>query len=1378
MKTLADRIANLPPEKRALLEQRLREKAAARPSFGIRPRSPADGPVPLSISQQIFWFIDQLLPGSALFNIPAAVRLHGKLEIAALKRALQAIVERHSVLRTVMVGNDGVPTQIVSDAPALDVPVIDLADSPDREAELQQVLNAEIARPFDLSRDLMIRALVIRLAAAEHVLILVTHHIASDGWSIEILFRELSLLYRQYREGKPPSLPALPVEFSDYVVWQHQWFQGEILEREISYWKKQLAGIAPLELPTDRPRPPVKSYAGAIQSAMLQAALVRQLTALGRAEGATLFMVLLAAFQTLLYRYTGQHDITVGSPIAGRIRPEIEPLIGCFVNTLVLRGDLSGDPTFVELLRRTREVCLSAYAQQDLPFERLVEELHPERTLGTSPLFQVMFAHENLPAEKLDLPDIRVTPVEVHNGTSLVDLTLITRPDSGGVLATIEYSTDLFDDATISRMLGHLQVLLHGIAAGPNRRLSELPLLSDAERQQLIAWNGTGGKEAGRQTIHGLFEMQAELAPEAVAVVSGEQQLRYGELDRRANQLARHLIKLGVAPGVPVALCMERSLEMIVAVVGILKSGAAYVPLDPAYPPDRLAFMLEDIAAPVLVTDRHSASKIPAHLGLTVSLDPDWQAIAGEAADNPAIEITPGDIACVIYTSGSTGRPKGVEVTHGGLVNYVTHAAEFFGLAPADRVLQFSSISFDTAVEEIFCSLSRGAALVLRNDAMLSSPADFLAACDQWGITVLDLPTAYWHELSKALYFEEAKMPDSIRLAVIGGERALPERFAQWRERIGNRIRLCNSYGPTEATIAATICNLDDDGGTGELPIGRALPNVELYIVDRDFNLAPAGIPGELLIGGAGVARGYRARPDLTAEKFVPNPFSDRSLRLYRTGDLARFRPDGSLEFVGRIDHQVKIRGLRIETEEIESVLRQYAAVSETVVVAREDAPGEKRLVAYVVPHRGHAGNGAELRNFLNTKLPHYMVPSAFVFLDVLPLTPNGKIDRQALPPPDPSRMDLDRTFTAPRTEIEKQLAKIWQDVLKVERVGIHDNFFDIGGHSLIAVRVITQIEKTLGKPVRLSTLFQAPTIEELAGLLGRELKSDSWTSLFAIQPHGSKPPFFWIHGEASDAFLARYLGADQPVYGVMHQGLDGTGLEYTSVETIAAHYLNEIRTVQPRGPYFIGGYCFGGLVGFEIAHRLRAANEPVGLLVMLDPVDLDDCKPLDAGPRTPPASSIAGRVSRHSQALKARGPKERLTYLIERSGAKLKQCPAIIKRVARQAVCRTYLALGRPIPSSLRSFYILGVYGRAMENYLPKKYPGELIVFNAARSTNHPERWAALAGGGFRFHTAPGNHQEVLREHCARAWAEQLKVYLERAQKCYGHRKPPKEKP
>jgi amino acid adenylation domain-containing protein len=1070
-------------------------------------------PIPLSFAQAMLWFLDQLQPESAFYNIPLALRLSGQLNIAALERAINEIIQRHEALRTQFAPKEGQPIQIIASTINWELQVVNLlhlAES-DREIEAQQLANAEANQPFNLEREPLLRGTVLQLAETEYVLLLTMHHIISDGWSLGVFVKELTELYTAFCSGKSPSLPELPIQYADFTIWQRQWLSGEILETQLNYWKQQLLNApALLELPTDRPRRVVQTFRGAHKSFAISQELSLALVTYSKRTGVTLFMLLVAAFQTLLYRYTGQDDIVVGTPVANRNRQEIERLIGFFVNTLVLRTDLSDNPTFEQLLNRVREVALQAYAHQDLPFEQLVKALHPTRDLSYTPLFQVMFGLDDALVPTVELPKLTVSSYPVEIGTAKFDLTLSMENTASGLIGEWEYNTDLFDEETIARMAGHFQTLLEGIVANPIQSISELPLLTETERHQLLVeWNNTEAEYPFDKCIHQLFEAQVERSPDAVAVVFKGEQLTYQELNAKANQLAHYLRSLGVKPEVLVGICVERSLEMVIGLLGILKAGGAYVPLDPAYPSERLAFMLEDSAVPVLLTQQRLVDRLPQHKAQLVYLDTQWEAIAQYSEENIACDVESENLAYVIYTSGSTGKPKGVTIQHQSLVNYTTAVSLEYEIEKgdseaskerlrsmveehsADRILQFASISFDASAEEIYPCLTSGATLVLRTDSMLDSFDGFLKKCITWNLTVLSLPTAYWHELTARLSQENLVFPLSLRLVIIGGEKALTERWKTWQKCVGKQVRLVNTYGPTEATIVATIYDLSKTDPTStQLPIGRPISNVQTYILDRYFQPVPIGVPGELYIGGNGIARGYLNNPDLTQEKFTPNPFSkDPNSRLYKTGDLARFLPDGNIEILGRIDNQVKIRGFRIELGEVEEAITQHPAVRETAVMAREDTPGNKRLVAYVVP-KGKAVQETvlpkvnELRSFLKTKLPDYMVPGAFVFLSAMPLTPNGKIDRRTLPAPDSSLRELENNFVAPSTPTEETLAAIWAEVLGLQKVGIHDNFFELGGHSLLATSVISRIREAFKIELPLCHLFVAPTVASLSQVI------------------------------------------------------------------------------------------------------------------------------------------------------------------------------------------------------------------------------------------------------------------------------------------------------
>jgi amino acid adenylation domain-containing protein len=902
---------------------------------------PRSESIPLSFAQAGLWFLDQLQPESAFYNIPLALRLSGQLNIAALESSLNEIIRRHEALRTNFAMVGGQPVQVIASTLTLKLVQVDLrhlAES-EREVEAQRLATVEAMLPFNLEREPLVRATVQQLDSDQHVLLLIMHHIISDGWSLGVFVREFAELYKAFSTGMAPVLPELSIQYADFAVWQRQWLTPEVVSAQLNYWKQQLLDApALLELPADRPRPAVQTFQGAYHSFSLSLELSVALAALGKRAGVTLFMTLLAAFQTLLYRLSGQEDIVVGTPVAGRNRKEIEGLIGFFVNTLVLRTDLGGHPSFEELLGRVREVALGAYAHQDLPFEQLVEALQPMRDLSYTPLFQVMFALDDALVPAVELPDVTVSPLAVETGTAKFDLTLSMENTASGLMGEWEYNTDLFDEATIARMAGHFQTLLEAIAAHPKQKISELPLLTPAERQQLIVeWNNTWAEYPQDRCIHQLFEEQVERAPDAVAVVFEEEQLTYRELNARANQLAHYLQSLGVGPEVLVGLCVERSFDTIVGILGVLKAGGAYVPLDPAYPQERLAFMLEDSSVPVLLTQEKLVEKLPQNSAQVVCLDGDIEKIAAHSSDNLSSSVTPDNLAYIIYTSGSTGKPKGVLLAHKGLCNLATAQIQLFGVQPDSRILQFASFSFDVATSDVVITLSSGATLYLATKDSILPGAGLIEVLRDKAITHADLPVS----VLSMLPFEE--LP-ALRTIVVGGEPCPPELVARWAP--GRQF--FNAYGPTEATVSATVALCND--GNQKPPIGRPIANTQVYILDTHNQPVPIGVSGELHIGGAGLAKGYLNRPDLTCSKFIPNPFSDEpGSRLYKTGDLARYLPDSNIEYLGRTDNQVKIRGFRIELGEIEAALGQHPDVREVAVICREDTPGNKRLVAYVV---------------------------------------------------------------------------------------------------------------------------------------------------------------------------------------------------------------------------------------------------------------------------------------------------------------------------------------------------------------------------------------------------------------------------------------------
>ncbi|MBA3711242.1 MAG: amino acid adenylation domain-containing protein [Pyrinomonadaceae bacterium] len=1072
----------LSSEKSELFALLLKKKHIDLPQAQTIPRRTEAGPCQLSFAQQRLWFLDQFEPGSHLYNIPIAVRIAGQLDAAALEQSLNEIVRRHEALGTTFVTVNESPVQKIATTLSVALPLVDLSELPEveREVEARRLAVEEAQRPFDLASGPLFRASLLRLNDKDHALLVTMHHIVSDGWSLSVLMRELTALYEAFSENQPSPLAELPIQYADYAAWQREWLSGEVLAEHLSYWKQQLAGAPTvLELPTDRPHPAVQSFRGAHQSLAVSKKVGEELKALSQREGATLFMTMLAAFQILLSRYTNQEDIVVGSPIAGRNRAETEGLIGYFINMLALRTDLSGDPTFRELLGRVREVALGAYAHQDMPFEKLVEELQSGRDIGRHPVFQVMFAVQNTPQQAPELSKLALRPLKLEgdSGTAKFDLALFVVEAAEGLRAVVEYSTDLFEAATITRMLGHFEQLLAGIVANPDQRLSELPLLTAAERHQLLMeWNNTASDYPKDRSIHELFEARVEQTPDAVAVVFEDQQLTYAELNRRANQVARRLSARGVGPEVRVGICMERSVEMIIGLLGILKAGGAYVPLDAAYPRERLSFMMKDAAVPVLITQQHLLERLPTHDAEVVCLETSWREIADECTDNLQSGAGAESLAYVIYTSGSTGVPKGVAVRHRSVVR-LAKQTNYVDFSANEVFLQFAPVSFDASTFELWGCLLNGARLVVF-PAHIPSLEELGQILQQHQVTILWLTAGLFHQMVD----EHLQSLRGVRQLLAGGDVLSVSHVEKVLAELGE-CQLINGYGPTENTTF-TCCYRMTAGMKlkGSVPIGRPIANTQVYVLDSHMQPVPVGVTGELYIGGDGLARGYLNRLELTSERFIAHPFgTEAEARLYKTGDLARYLADGNLEFLGRRDQQVKVRGYRIELGEIEAVLMQHPAVDEAVVVASEEAGGDKRLVAYLVTQEEVAPSASELRRYLKEKLPDYMLPAAFMVLSEMPLTPNGKVDRRALPAPGEARPEMEAGYVAPRNAVEDVVAGIWGEVLRVERVGVDDNFFELGGHSLLATQVISRVREAMRVEVPLRTLFEAPTVAELS---------------------------------------------------------------------------------------------------------------------------------------------------------------------------------------------------------------------------------------------------------------------------------------------------------
>ncbi|GAA0229475.1 hypothetical protein GCM10009527_027460 [Actinomadura nitritigenes] len=1037
-----------------------------------------DRPLPPSFAQRRLWFLHQLDPGSAEYDQPLALRLRGALDVPALTRALDAIVERHEVLRTRLVAEDGVPVQVVDPPGGFGLAEIDLSGGPDPVARARELVDADAASPFDLQTGPLVRGCLLRLGPDDHVLSLNLHHVVSDERSALVMRRELAVLYEAYAGGAEPSLEPLPVQYADYAVWQRDRLQGATLDRLLGYWRDRMAGAPALELPADRPRPPVRSTAGALAPFSVDEPTTTALRALARASGATMFMTLLAALTALLRWYADQDDLVVGTPVGGRDQAETEGLIGFFVNAVALRVDLSGDPTFAELVTRVRREALGAYAHQELPFEQLVEALNLERDLARTPLFQVFFGLDAIGEDRLALPGLENEAFPVGVIPARFDLTLGLSESGGGLAGSFLYNTDLFEPGTVRRMAGHLTALLAAVAADPGRRLSELRPMGEDERRRAVAAGSGPDAAVPARGVHELVAAQAARRPGATALVYGTATLTYAELDERANRLAHHLRRMGVGPEVVVGLCLERGVDLLVALLAVLRAGGAYLPLSPDLPPERAALMLTGSRASVLVGTAETLDAVPAPWARPVCLDEPatTAALAAAPPEPPDVPTSPDQLAYVLYTSGSTGTPKGIGVCHRDIVSLVT-AGDFVHVTEDDVVAQASTVSFDAATFEIWGAWANGAALAGIDGEVLLSPGRLGAELARLGVTTMFLTPALFNRLAA----DEPDALGGLRHLVLGGD-ALDPASVRRVLRHAAPERLLNGYGPTETTtFAAWHLVGDADADAVSVPIGRPLANMRLLVLDRHLAPVPDGVPGELFIGGTGLARGYVHRPDLTAERFVADPYV-AGARLYRTGDRVRRRPDGVLEFLGRFDHQVKIRGFRIEPAEVEAALLAHPAVAEAVVVAREDAD-DRRLVAHLVPADLGEGvpSAGELRDFLGRTLPAYLIPAAFVELAALPLNRNGKVDRAALPAPDGARTGLGTAFTAPRTPTEEALAAIWADVLGLDRVGVDDDFFDLGGHSLLATQVVSRIRSTFGAELTLAALFDRPTVARFA---------------------------------------------------------------------------------------------------------------------------------------------------------------------------------------------------------------------------------------------------------------------------------------------------------
>ena len=1354
-----------------LLELRVKQKQARKLSAPLTrrddaiSRSSGSDPLPLTHTQRRAWFLAQLDPNSTAYNEARAYKLSGVIEVAALRESFRALLKRHEILRTTYASVGDQPMQFVHDDPAVDFELIDLVSRLAlKDMDVLGRTLAEAARePFDLSRGPLVRFRVIHLDENEYVLLRVWHHIVTDGWSSGVFEREVSALYNAEVAGQPAQLPALPIQYADYALWQRQWLSGAVLEQQLCYWKKQLADLATLELPTDRPRPALQSYRGARLEVGLADALGEGLKALGRKEGATLFMAGLAAFKVLLYRYSGTADIAIGTPIAGRGRTELEGLIGFFANTLVLRTDLSGVPTFRQVLARVRESALGAYTHQDLPFEKLVEELAPVRDLSRNPLFQVCFALQNMPGRGLTLQGLEVERVELTTEHAKFDLSLDLRERDGQLRMSFEYCTDLFERGTIERLAEHFGVLLGSILADPDQSIETLALMSEAERHRiLVQWNDTAALYPKDKTLAELFEAQVRRTPDALALIHEDQRLSYTQLNARANQLAHYLRARGVGPDVPVAICMERSPALIVGLLGIVKAGGAYVPVDPELPAERVAFMLEDSGAQFLLTQDALLERLPAGACQRLCMDRDWNEIAAHGSEDPPNQSTPRQLVYLMYTSGSTGTPKGVAIRQQSVIRLVARP-NYMDISPNDTIAQVSSVAFDAATFEIWGALLNGARLAILSRDIVLSPPRFVAALEAHHVTCMFLTTALFNRVS-------IEMPDafrSLRHVLFGGEACDPNRVKAVMK-AGPPARLVHVYGPTETTTFATYHVVRESEERATIPIGRPISETQVLLLDPRGQLVPPGVVGEIHIGGLGVAAGYLNRLAETQARFVPHPFEPVSgILMYRTGDLARWLADGSIEFVGRNDDQVKIRGFRIEPGEIGAVLATHPDVRACHVEARRQSTGDVGLTAYVVvdDSDGERLSPAALRRFLASRLPAYMIPAAFVALGSLPLTINGKVDTRALP--DPAASDaLERAESvAPRDSFERTMCRVWSEVLGIERIGLDDNFFEIGGHSLLAAKLFARLDEELGRSPALGILFIAPTVRLLADHYrdSAMLVDEPSRALVPLRSEGTRPPLYFLPGVFGNVVgyvdFVRELGPDQPIYGLQSIGLTGRAEPFGSIEAMAKHYLSEVRAHQPRGPYALVGACFGATVAYEMARQLMAAGEVVAFLGLIAPTaregdEADQRK--SRAPRVVKRAVALGNLMRerlraYLMDMRGLSPAARLSYLMRKvhslSGTVVK--PHAFNGVQRELNQReVYHAnlhaldsfLRRPLKGALVAFEILEI----VEAGLPEDRP--------------PIDWESYWQGPLTWHVLPGKDSgDMLAGANARAVATLL---------------------
>jgi amino acid adenylation domain-containing protein len=1350
----------------ARVERALRGgEGAAAPAPPLAP-VPRQGTLPLSFAQQRLWFLDRFAPGNAAYNLAVPLLLDGPLDPTALRRSLAEVIRRHEVLRTVFELDAGEPRQRVLPPWRPALPLVDLGHlAPRPRLVLAALLRAESARPFDLGRGPLLRAVLVRLGGGAHALLAVMHHVVCDAWSLEVLLREAMAVYGALTGGPAAALPELAVQYADYAAWQRAWLQGAALERLLAYWRQALAGApAALELPTDRPPPGVLTFRGRSHAWTLPGDVAGLLVEHGRRRGATRFMSVLAVFQALLSRLAGQPDVSVGIPVSGRRHVALEDLIGCFLNTLVVRVNLAGEagePGLLALLDRTREATLGAFLHQDLPFDRLVEELQPPRDLGRTPLFQASCVSQRAQAPAAAPPGLRLRPLALDSGTAKFALTLavIETEDAPaaeaaapGLACVFEYNSDLFDAVTVKRMAAQLENLARAAVAAPERPVAEAALLGEGERAQLVReWNDTSAPRHGG-CVQQLVAAQAERRPDATAVATLGERLTYGELERQARRLARALRRRAAAPGALVGLCLPRSPAMVTAVLGVLEAGAAYVPLDPALPDERLAAILAEARPRLVVTTAALAGRLPD--AEVLLLDDPASGIAGESAAALTPLAAPADLAYAIFTSGSTGRPKGVLVPHSAVVAFLEAMRRRPGCGEGDVLLAVTTLAFDIAVLELLLPLATGGCCWIADRAEVADGLRLAGLLETSQATVMQATPAGWRVLLEAGWRGDG------RLRMLCGGEALPPALAAALLARGGA--LWNVYGPTETTVWSAVgAVVAADGPVG---IGRPIANTEIHLLDRRLQSVPPGVAGQLFIAGAGVTRGYLGQPAATATAFLPDPWSGRpGARMYATGDLARRRGDGVLDYLGRADRQVKVRGFRIELEEIELALAGHAAVHEAAVLVRQGEDGDARLAAFVSGDLDAAAAPAALREHLRRQLPDYMVPPSVTVLAELPHTPAGKVDRRRLAGLAPAAGAAGAAGAVPpRNLLELELARLWAEVLGVPAVGMHDDFFDLGGHSLLAVRLVSRIRAALGRELPLAVLFRGATVEsvarrlrrEPAGPAGQAAAAEPHPTAVALQPRGGLPPFFCVHPAGGGVFclmeLARALGPERPFYGLMAHGWQDGEEPLRSVETMAERYLAAVRGVQAAGPYLLGGWSFGGLVAFEMARRLEAAGERVGLLALLDTgvPEPGEAEPADD------AEIICGFLAGMGYTLPAAE--------LRAQGDTARQLAHAVGRARADGL----LAPDFTVADARRHFAICKANLEAAAAYRVGACRGRVTLFRTRREPGHDPTaiWERCAGGGVDVQPVPGQHSNMVWKPHVDELARRLRACVEQA--------------